>query len=130
MKVRARLSASQVEELTEVLPTEDRLVEGTVVQNGSQELVLLVPVTTANYRGRTETLSQRVGLPWSGVLETELKELDRWKTGILSGVGALAVSLVLYETLGEGSSGELPGGGPGPKESRIPIRIFRIPVGR
>lgn len=127
MEVRARLSTSQAEELSEALPLEDRLLEGTVVDNSSMELTLLVPVAHTSRSGRVETLSQRLGIPWSGILEVELKQLDRWRTGILSATGALFVGFVLYKTLGEGSSSETPGGGPGPQEALIPIRP---PVGR
>ncbi len=124
MQVRARVTPAQAEELAPVLPGEDRLIEGTVIDNGSYELQLLVPVTSATHRGRTETLSQRLSIPYAGIAEVELRELDRWKTGVVGTVGALVVGFVLYETLSKGSSGETPGGGgPGPEDARIPVRM-------
>jgi len=127
MQVRARLTPAQAAEISEVLPDQDRLVEGTVLEGGTDQLLLLVPVATANRRGRVETLSQRLGIPRSGLVEVELKQLDRWKTGVLGAAGAFAVGFVIYKSLTGGSSGSTPGGGGGgPQDTWIPIRI---PVG-
>ena len=128
MQVRARLSATQAEEVAELLPGDDRLIEGTVLENDLQRLLLLVPVANANRRGRFETLNQRLGLPHDGLLEVELRTLDRWRTGSLTAAGAFVIGYVLYKTLSGGSSGNTPGGGGGgPQDSWIP---FGIPFGR
>ncbi len=131
MQIRARLTRSQAEDLTEdlteVLPGEDRLIEGTVVEADDDRLLLLVPVARANRGGRIESLNQRLGIPHAGLLEVELKELHRAKTGALSAAGALAIGYLLWKSLLGGSSGDTPGGGPpGPEDSLIP---FRIPIG-
>jgi len=127
MQVRARLTPAQAAEISDLLPDQDRLVEGTVLEGGMDQLLLLVPVATANRRGRLETLNQRLGIPHSGLVEVELKELDRWKTGVLGAAGAVVVGFVIYKSLSGGSSGNTPGGGGGgPQDALIPIRI---PVG-
>ncbi len=123
MQLRARLSASLTEEVREFLPAEDRLIEGAFIENASDHLLLLVPVTHATRRGRVETLNQRLRLPHDGVLEIELRELDRVKTGTMSAAAAVLVGLVLYQTLQKGSSGNNPGGPGGPEDSIIPFRI-------
>ena len=127
MQVRARLSAVQAADVADLIPAEDRLIEGTVIDNDLQRLLLLVPVANANRRGRFETLNQRLELPHDGLLEVELRKLDRWRTGALTAAGAFVIGYVLYKTLGGGSSGNTPGGGGGgPQDSWIP---FGIPIG-
>lgn len=129
MEVRARVSASQAEELTAYLPTErDRLIEGTVLDTSPGELFLAVPVTVRNVPGQRETLRQRIVIPTDEILEVELRNFDRQRTGVLSAVGALIVGYILYESLKGGSSGGTPGdGGPGTQDALIPLRI---PFGR
>jgi hypothetical protein len=127
MQVRARLSAIQAGEVSDLIPGDDRLIEGEVIENDPQRLLLLVPVANANRRGRFETLNQRLELPHDGLLEVELRKLDRWKTGGLTAAGAFVIGYVLYRTLTGGSSGNTPGGsGGGPQDSWIP---FGIPFG-
>jgi hypothetical protein len=128
MPVRAHLSPSQAAELAEYLPSEaDRLIEGTVVENGRDELMLLVPVTTANVRGVREKLNQRLGIPFDGIVEIEHKELDRGKTAVISVGGVILTGLFLFETLGPGFGGGNSGSeGPRPEDSII---LIRIPIG-
>jgi hypothetical protein len=128
MEVRTHISSSQAAELTDFLPNEeDRVLEGTVLEVTPDQLLLLVPVTTRDIPGRMETLSQRVEIPIDEIFEVEQRELDRWKTGLLSTAGALLTGYILYETLGEGGRSKTPGpGGPGPEDSVI---LFRIPIG-
>lgn len=127
MEIRASVSASQAEELSQYLPTEhDRRIEGTVLDASPAQLLLLVPVTTRNVPGQRETLGQRLEIPADGIFEVEQKDLDRPKTGMLTAAVALLTGYVLYSTLREGSTGSTPGDGPpGPQDSTIP---FRIPV--
>jgi hypothetical protein len=128
MPVRATLSPSQAAELADYLPSEaDRLIEGTVLGNGRDELMLLVPVTTANVRGIRQKLNQRLEIPFDGIVEMEHKELDRWKTGIVSVGGVLLTGIFLFETLGPGFGGNNGGSeGPRPEDSII---LFRLPIG-
>jgi hypothetical protein len=127
MEVRARLTPDQAAEFSDLFPGQDRLLEGTVLEGDRNQLLLLVPVATANRRGRLETLNQRLGIPHSGLVEVELKQIDRWRTGALSAAGAAVLGLIVYNSLSGGSSGTTPGGGGGgPQDSWIPIRI---PVG-
>ena len=127
MHVRARLTPVQAAEISDLLPGQGRLIEGTVLESDTARLLLLVPVATANRRGSLETLNQRLGVPRSGLVEVEFRQLDRWKTGVLGAVGAAAVGLIVYKSLSGGSSGNTSGGGGGgPQDTWIPIRI---PVG-
>ena len=110
--------------MAEIIPVEDRLIEGMVLENDTQRLLLMVPVANAVRRGRLETLSQRLGIPHDGLVEVELRQLDRWKTGTLTAAGVFVFGYVLFETLLGGSSGNTPGGGTGgPQDSWIPFHI-------
>jgi hypothetical protein len=128
MPVRAHLSPSQAAELADYLPSQaDRMIEGTVVENGRDELMLLVPVTTANIRGVREKLNQRLGIPFDGIVEIEQKELERGKTAMVSVGGVILTGLFLFETLGPGFGGGNTGSeGPRPEDSII---LLRIPIG-
>lgn len=126
MGVRARLSVEQSEAFQDALPNQDRLLEGTVVENGSDHLMLQVPVSTLVAPGRFETIGQRLEIPNSGILEVERKELDRTRTYIAVGVGGVVVGAILYQIFEGKFGGDTQNRPPGPVETTFPIRI---PIG-
>jgi hypothetical protein len=120
--VRARVSADEAERLREVFGREDRLVDGTVVEDGTDGLLLDAPVLSAVQRGG-ETLSQRLSLPASEILEVELRQLDQVRTGTLLGVAVAGAVYLLVSQLEGGRGTEERPELPPPTEMRLPIRI-------
>ncbi len=126
MEVRARLTPPQAESLGEAVPIEDRLLQGEVLEADQAGLTLLVPVVSAIQRGRAESLGQRLRLPTDGIIELELRKLDRTRTSVLTIAGAVITGFVLYKSLQGGGGGAPPGPGGSTSDALIPIRI---PVG-
>lgn len=100
--VRARLSDAEIERLgfREIVPIEERTFEGKVLQNGPDTLALLVHVTSAQDWGfRDREINQRLSIPWNSILELELKELSRGKTGIVAGFGVALLTLLVVDNV-------------------------------
>lgn len=129
MEVRARITGVQADELGDGILTDDRTLEGTVVEAGSDDLLMDVPTGTLERRGRVETLSQRVRLQTSEIVALDQRRQDRAKTTALvaAGVGVAAVAVILGLNATSSNTNPGPGGG-GPQDARIPL--FRIPLGR
>lgn len=132
-EVRTRLSAAEAERIGELLQTNGRLLEGRLVEAEGDQLLLQVPVAYTQVGSRPGALHQRVGIPRSEIVEVELKQLDRKKTGALIAASAIVAGAVLYSQLsaeGGGYGTEEPGGG-GVNEVVVPgVRLFSIPLGR
>ena len=126
MNVRARVSATQAQQLEPLLGTPDlRLLNGVVIGATSDTVIIEVPsVTRADVGSAIETLHQRVGVPRPALLEVETRTLDRFKTYAVAGVaGAIVGGWVLRATvLNPGKEGQPGGGGPG----ELTIPLFRI----
>lgn len=75
MDIRARVSGAQSDQLADVLNSDDRMVEGTVIENGSDEILLEVSTGTAERRGRVATLNQRVRIPTTEVVAVDRKSV-------------------------------------------------------
>ena len=104
--VRVRINEAESNRFATVLPDGTRLVEGKVIQNSADELLLEVPMSSNALGSRIETLSQRLDFSRSGIVEIELRELDRTKTTIvIAGAGGIGLFL-----LGKGLSGAFRGG--------------------
>lgn len=122
--VRARLTAEQVDALNGVLPAESRVIEGRVLQDNGSSFLLLVPVLAERRGARIESISQRLDIPRSGMVEVEMRELDRLRTGLAIGVGAAVLGFVAWRTLRDPALGDRdPNGGP------AELVRFRIPFG-
>lgn len=122
--VRARLTARQVDELNGVLPSESRVIEGRVLEENGSSYLLLVPVLAELRGARIETINQRLDIPRSGIVELEMRELDRLRTGIAIGAGAAVLGFVAWRSLRDPALGDSdPPGGPNDFVG------FRIPFG-
>ncbi|MEZ4415970.1 MAG: hypothetical protein R3E10_09445 [Gemmatimonadota bacterium] len=121
-EVRARISAAEAERLAEVLGgNERRELDGTVVETGATGLTLDVPVVSSVER-RGEALNQRVSLTPNQVLEVELKELNRTRTGTVVAL-ILGTGLAVFIAQLHGGPGEGPPPPGGEVDMRIPLRI-------
>jgi hypothetical protein len=122
--VRVRLSQDAADRLTDEGVTSTRLLDGVLLQNGGESLLLDTDMTTGGAARRT--LRQRLSIPVSGITEIELKQLDRVKTGVAIGVGVAVVGTVIAAQLAGGFGGD-EDPGPEPGELRVPLPIgFRI----
>lgn len=71
-----------------------------------------------------ETIHQRVDLPVSSILEIELREIDRGRTGLALGAGTVVLVALVVNHLRESGSSDRDGPFPPPDEIRVPVRIF------
>lgn len=121
-EVRARVSAEAAIRLSEVLDSEDRLLEGKLLERDDSTTLLLVPVATRQNPARIETLHQRLSIPRGEIVDLELKRLDRTRTSALIVLGAVAAGVVVSEQLfGDSREDRRRDDGP-PNESLIPRR--------
>jgi hypothetical protein len=123
--IRARVSAEEARRLEPLLVRDDaRVLEGLFLERQNGSILVQVPVVSELRGIRMETFHQRVDLPVSSILEMELKELDRGRTGLALGAGTVVlVALVVNQLRGSGSS-DRDGPLPPPDEIRVPLRIF------
>ena len=122
--VRAHVSPAGAERLTPLLGrVEDRLVTGTLIDNGAQSVVIEVPKVVPANAGAVETLNQRVSIARSDLIGLETRTLDKVRTGAVAGGVALVIGIAAIKALqGQGSSGGTrPGGG---TDLRIPLGHF------
>ena len=126
-RVRVLLSEEEADRLSDVTWTRDRAVEGTLLEEENGELLLLVPVITQTRGIRVETLRQRIRLSPEDILLLERRELNRGKTVVVVGTGALIVGAVLANELWGGAN---PGSEPPEAPPQDAIIWIRIPVGR
>ena len=122
-EIRARLTAGQVDELNGVLPSDSRVIEGRVLEAPGSSYLLLVPVLAEMRGARIDAIHQRLDIPRSGIVELETRELDRVRTGIVVGAGAVVLGFVAWRSLRDPALGDRdPGGDPNDFVSlRIPF---------
>lgn len=130
--VRLLVTRQGVSELTEVTEVEGAApqVQGTLLGLEESTLMLRVPVGARQEGIHTVRLEQTIRIPEGEVLQVERREVDPLKTiGLLAvGVaGGTAMILSIMEAFGESSPRRDPSP---PEESRIPIPLLRVPIGR
>lgn len=126
--IRARVSAAEAERIALLIGTgNSRLIQGVLVEGGADGLMVQVP--TVLRAGSGETLNQRIVISRSGLLELELRRLDRTRTWGLVALGLLAGGFVTYQAVaGEPRITGPDNNGGGGVEARIPVRLL-IPCG-
>jgi hypothetical protein len=93
--VRARVSPAEADRLREVIGRDDRVVEGELL--APPDSAILVAVRTSVVDASVQT-HQRVTVPRQGLLELEVRRLDRWKTvGIAAAVVGVASALAITQ---------------------------------
>lgn len=123
-EVRARLSPGEAGRLESLVAPRNRALEGRIEEVDPDSVLLRVTVHNELRGARVQTLQQRVRVARSGILDMEVREMDRFRTGILVG-GAVAVltAVAIDRWGGGGEGGDDPG--PPPAEARIPLlRVF------
>lgn len=124
--VRIRLSPEAAERLEEVRMTEERVMEGTLIEERNGELLVETAIGRIDPVAGGRILKQVISVPSAEVREVETRSLDRGKTALVAGVatGILAYIVAGQFQDGGGSDGITP---PGPPESRaLPIPLLRV----
>ena len=105
-----------------------RVLEGEVVTDDSESLMLQVPVSSEFAGMRLETLSQRIQIPDAALVDVEIRELSRPRTfGALAVVAGAAAAIVITQFSGDSGGAQLPGPGR-PVEEPVARPWFSIPV--
>jgi hypothetical protein len=123
--VRTRISRTEADRLTEVLGRTDPVLEGTVLENGPDGLLVDVIVATRQVGFRFEPMGQRVRVDVGEVLEMERSELDRWKTTGLVALIGTTVGVIGWQIFGGDAGGGTndPSGGNVSDAIILPISI-------
>lgn len=118
-QVRVRISQSEAQALEHLLLRERQVLDGTVLAVTPQ-LLLEVPVAANLEGGTRQDLRQRITIEPSQVLGVELRELDRFRTGLfVTAGGAILISSVVL-ALSREAGGDTRGEIPPPAELRGP----------
>lgn len=125
--VRVRLAPVEAARLADFADPTSRTVEGRMVEATADSVLLLVPSHSEVRGTRVETLFQRVQVGREGVLELELKSLDRPRTYLVSGLVFAGITAFVVNRLAGGGGSEVVPPGGGPADAVIPA--LRIPFG-
>jgi hypothetical protein len=112
--VRARVAPPAALRLAPLLHVTDaHVVTGTLIDSITGGVLVEVPTIVPGAVGSTfETLHQRVSIARSDLVELETRKIDRFRTGAIVGVAAIAASVVIVRALnGNAGSDRLPPGG-------------------
>ena len=111
--VRARLTAAAGDHVAPLLGSTPRQLTGKLISEARDTIVIQVPsVTQAAIGSSVQTLHQRVSVPKSGVIEWEIRTLNRPRTyALLGGATAVFAAIMINVLKGDPASERLPGGG-------------------
>lgn len=122
-EVRVRLSPEGAERLQQVRLTEERLMEGKVLENGGSQVVVETAVNRLNPVTGGRVLTQRLSVPTSDIREVEIKVLNKPRTAAAAGLAAVVLGYIVAGQLQDGGGS---GSTPGPGGVEAPV--FRIPL--
>lgn len=121
--VRVRMTEEEADRFNGVLMPGTRDLEGRVVELNGDRVLLQVPIAMFDRGARVETLNQRLDVSRSGVLDVQLRQLDRTRTGLLVGAGIAIGGFVLAKSLGDGLSSGGDDLEPGGQDILVPIFV-------
>ena len=113
LSVRARVSPAAGARIAPLLGASDaRLLDGTLITNSTDTLIVEVPTVMADTREFGRTPNQRVSILKSELLELEVRRIDRFRTAAVVGSAAIIAGTILVKSLkGDPGKEPLPGGG-------------------
>lgn len=124
--VRFRLTADEAAKYTDLRLADPRLLEGMVVDRSGAGFMLDATVGINNAETGSRALTQRLNVPVSGVLDVELKQLDRTRTGFLVAGSAVLAGVIIAQV--SGATGSKDGNPPdNPEARRVPLFKIRLP---
>lgn len=95
MDIRARLSDEAVARLRSTLSADDAFIYGTVTSSAADGLVLMVPVHLQQQDLAVSTVNRRISLPRSEIVSVDRRVFDRFRTGVLMGIGVVALGVAV-----------------------------------
>jgi len=127
-EVRLRLTAEEAARYPDLRLRDPRLMEGTLVEATDGVVVVEASIGTGDATRGTRIFVQQVPVSRSGILEVELREINKARTGLLIAGGGAVITAVVIEAGGgfgrrEGPGGEIP------EARRIPLVSFSLPWG-
>ncbi len=95
--VRIRISAAEAERVGAVLGREDRVLDGELLAKDAGDGILLAVSTSAGADATgVGPIHQRISIPRAGVLEVEVRRLNKAKTaGVIAAVGAATAAAAI-----------------------------------
>lgn len=97
--VRVRVTDTQTRRYENIVPVNGRMIQGKLVEQDTDQLLLEVPILSDLRGDRVETVAQRIDLPRSDVVDLEIRKLDRGMTALVAGVGGVAGVALITRTL-------------------------------
>lgn len=129
-EVRVGITSQATDRLRDALAADQRALEGQVSSLDSGVLLLDVVAATRQVGFQFERLSQTVRLEREDVRYVELKRLDRKRTYVGVGLGAVTVGAIAWKALGGKTGGDTrPPADGGTADARVVRPWFRIPIG-
>jgi hypothetical protein len=127
--VRMRITAQQAEALRAQRLSDNRLLNGTVVEKTEQGFMVETEVGRNDPTRGTRAVTQLLSIPESGVLEIEQRTLDRGRTGMAMVAGGVVLGVVVA-LQSRGGQGGTDTPGPGTQEARrVPLLKLALPLG-
>jgi len=113
--VRAHISAVEADRIAPAVSVDGaRRVHAVLLQADTAGVLLEVPSAQRTRNGGgIEVLSQQVRLPTEGVVQVELRQLDRVRTGITAAAGVALIAVVVEAVVSRSARG-------GPGEFEVP----------
>ena len=129
-RVRVRVSGAEAERLEPVLGFTDREIEGELLEYADSSIALQVPLPLPPQDGGiTERAHQRIIIPRADVQDVELRQLDKFRTTVLVGVGVAGVAVAIAAGTGAiqlGSGGSRGTGNESRTPPIVPLLRWRI----
>jgi hypothetical protein len=128
--IRARLAPEEEARLRDFTTGETRWIQGQVVEESRDSILVMVEVHHELKGDRIQVLYQRVQLARSGILDMEVRQLDRERSYLVTGGVVAAVTVVAIKAMSGGGSPSGTTPRPPPEEARIPLFKVSLPIGR
>jgi len=125
--VRVRISPAEAARVGPILGREDRILEGELLaKEADNSFMVAVPTGSGADAAGAGPMHQRITIPRDGLVELEVRRLDKWRTAGVIAVGAVAATAVAAAAFGGLNS---PFGlGKGDTDRMTPFGLFTIPV--
>jgi hypothetical protein len=126
-KVRAVLSTEARDNLRSTLGMDVAELEGRLLENNGDAVLLSVPSVRLDNPYGARTLHQNIDVPRQGIVRVDVREVDKFRTYGLIGIGVGAAVFITTRMFTEGEPGSPNGNGGEPPEHITGV-LFRVPI--